>query len=266
MNLELKEKVVIVSGGAGKPGSIGETIVRGVAEEGAIPIIFDKDVTRIRQLSDQLHAAGHKSLAVPCDMTVEADVHRAVSRVVAEYGRINAVVNNLGMNDGVGLDAPFEKFIASIKLNLGSAFLLVRHAREALVSARGSIVNIGSKVALTGQGGTSAYAAAKGGLLALTREWAVDLVHAGVRSNAVVLAESWTPSYDDWISTKTNRDELLERITRHIPLENRMTRPEEVSDAVLFLISARASHITGQHIFVDGGYVHLDRSLEDLNS
>ncbi len=126
---------------------------------------------------------------------------------------------------------------------------------------KGSIVNIGSKVSLTGQGGTSAYAAACGGRNALTREWAVELLPHSVRVNAVVVAESFTPLYKKWINTFPNSQEKLNQIESKIPLEKRMTKPEEIANMVAFLMSEKSSHTTGQLMFVDGGYVHLDRSL-----
>jgi len=113
---------------------------------------------------------------------------------------------------------------------------------------------------VTGQGNTSGYAAAKGGLLALTREWAVDLAKDGVRSNALVISECWTPGYDSWAKTQTDPKALVEAVKSRVPLEHRMTTPDEVANTALFLISDRASHITGQHIYVDGGYRHLDRA------
>jgi L-fucose dehydrogenase len=130
-----------------------------------------------------------------------------------------------------------------------------------LIRSKGTIVNISSKVAITGQGGTSGYAAAKGAILGATREWAEEFAGNGIRVNAVVPAEVRTPQYEEWLKQFENPEDRLRAITARIPLEHRMTEPEEVAAMVLFLLSARSAGITGQQLFVDGGYVHLDRRL-----
>jgi L-fucose dehydrogenase len=140
-------------------------------------------------------------------------------------------------------------------------YLMAHHCLPWLKRNKGSIVNITSKTAETGQGNTSAYAAANGGRNALTREWAVELLKYSIRVNAVVVAECFTPLYARWIETLPNPQEKLKEIESKIPLENRMTTGEEIANAVAFLLSDRSSHTTGQLIHVDGGYVHLDRAL-----
>lgn len=138
---------------------------------------------------------------------------------------------------------------------------MVHYVLPELKKSKGSIVNISSKTAETGQGNTSAYAAANGGRNALTREWAVELLKYGIRVNAVVVAECWTPQYAKWITTLDNPKEKLQEITSKIPLENRMTTIEEIGNTTVFLLSEKSSHTTGQLVYVDGGYVHLDRAL-----
>ena len=103
--------------------------------------------------------------------------------------------------------------------------------------------------------------ASKGAILGLTREWAAELLPYGIRVNAVVPAEVMTPLYQQWLATYPDPQQKLKEIVSKIPLEKRMTKAEEIAAMVLFLISEQASHITGQHLFVDGGYVHLDRAL-----
>lgn len=260
MNLNLKDKVVIVTGSAGIKGSIGETIVQRLADEGAIPALIDRNDRGFGYVED-LKAKGIDSIFCKTDVTDPSQIETAVKAIAEKYGRIDVVINNVGVNDGAGLDASVEDFMWSLKLNMVSYFVVVKYALPYLKASQGNILNIGSKVALTGQGGTSGYAASKGGVFGLTREWAVDLIKEKIRVNAIVIAESWTPAYDNWIKTLENGEEKLKSIVSKIPLENRMTTPEEIADTCLFTISEKSSHTTGQFIFCDGGYVHLDRSL-----
>ncbi len=260
MDLGLKGKVVIITGAAGKEGSIGHTILQSLAAEEAIPAVIDRN-DRGYGYVDKIKANGIDAIFCKTDVMDPEQIKNAVQTIVEKYGRVDAIINNVGVNDGVGLDASYEEFMNSLKLNMVSYFLVVKYALPALLKSKGNILNIGSKVALTGQGRTSGYAASKGGVLGLTREWAVDLIKEGIRSNAIIIAESWTPSYDTWIKTLENGEEKLKSIIKKIPLENRMTTTQEIADTCLFTISERASHTTGQFITVDGGYVHLDRSL-----
>jgi len=137
----------------------------------------------------------------------------------------------------------------------------VQHALPELKKSKGSIVNISSKTAETGQGNTSGYAASNGGRNALTREWAVELLKYEIRVNAIVVSECWTPQYADWIKTLPDAQKMLDKITSNIPLGHRMTTPAEIATMTAFLLSDQSSHTTGQLIHVDGGYVHLDRAL-----
>ncbi|MFH6991748.1 SDR family oxidoreductase [Flavobacterium sp. FlaQc-48] len=260
MDLALKGKVVVITGAAGLKGSIGVTIMEHLAIEGAIPVIIDRN-DRGYAYIEEIQSKGIDGLFCKADVTNPEEVQRAIKEIVEKYGRINALINNVGVNDGVGLEASYEDFMNSLKLNMVSYFLMVKYALPYLKASKGQILNIGSKVGLTGQGGTSGYAAAKGGVLGLTREWAVDLIKDSVRVNAIIIAECWTPAYQSWIDTLENGQEKLKSIVQKIPLENRMTTPDEIADTCLFTISERSSHTTGQFIFCDGGYVHLDRSL-----
>ena len=247
MNLNLKDKIIVVTGSAGMPGSIGHTIIFALAAEGAIPVLIDRNA-RGFEYESQLRKQGLDSKFYQTDLS-DADQIKT------------SIVNNVGVNDGVSLEGSLEDFMYSLKLNLVSFYAIVKYALPFLKKSKGNILNVGSKVAITGQGGTSGYAAAKGGVLGLTREWAVDLIKYGIRSNALIIAESYTPAYENWIETLDNGAEKLEAIRNTIPFENRMTTTQEIADTVLFTISEKSSHTTGQFIFVDGGYVHLDRAL-----
>ena len=259
MDLQLKGKVVLVTGGA---KGIGAAIVRASAAEGAIPVFLDRDVEAGEQLHSDLQNAGMPSEFIPGEIMAPQTCSNTVEQVLEKFSRLDALVNNVGANDNISLEhGTPEKFVASLQLNLVHYYAMAHHALPALKTARGSIVNISSKTAVTGQGGTSGYVAAKAAILGLTREWAAELLPAGIRVNAVVPAEVMTPLYRQWVSTFPNPEEKLSRIISKIPLGKRMTKPEEIADMVLFLISERASHITGQHVFVDAGYTHLDRAL-----
>ena len=259
MDLALKDKVIIVTGGA---KGIGEGIVRVLAAEGATPFIVGRSGEDNLRLVEDIKASGGRAAQVAAELTDPAASEKAVAAVIDAFGRIDGLVNNAGVNDGVGLEkGSYEAFVASLHKNLVHYYQMAHYALPHLIRSRGSIVNISSKTAETGQGGTSAYAAANGGRNALTREWAVELLKYGIRVNAVVVAECFTPLYARWIQTLPNPEEKLREITARIPLEHRMTTAEEIANAVAFLLSERSSHTTGQLIHVDGGYVHLDRAL-----
>ncbi len=264
MDLNLKDKVILVTGGDGIVGSIGQTLVFALAKEGAIPVIIGRN-DRGFGYEKELQEMDIDGMFIKTDVTQTDQIESAIAKIETHYGRIDGIVNNVGVNDGVNLDASIEAFVDSLKLNLISYFATVKYALPLLKKSGGSILNIGSKVALTGQGGTSGYAAAKGGALGLTREWAVELIGFGIRSNAVIIAESYTPAYENWIEGLDNGVQKLQFIKDKIPLGNRMTTPQEIADTCLFILSDRSSHTTGQFIFVDGGYVHLDRALLSEN-
>ena len=259
MNLGLANKVILVTGGA---RGIGEGIVRVLAEEGAIPVIVGRNATDNQLLQTALENQGRPAFSVTAELNTPGESEKAIAAVIKKFGRLEGLVNNAGVNDGVGLETgDYEGFMRSLHKNLVHYYLMVHFALPHLKKNKGAIVNISSKTAETGQGNTSAYAAGNGGRNALTREWAVELLKYGMRVNAVIVAECWTPQYEAWIKTLSNPQEKLKEILSKIPLEQRMTKPEEIGNMVAFLLSEKSSHTTGQLIHVDGGYVHLDRAL-----
>lgn len=259
MDLQLKNKVIIVTGGA---KGIGEGIVNVLAGESAIPVIVGRSQADNQKTVNKVNGDGGDAWEIVAELTKPEECEQAMKSVVDKYGRIDGLVNNAGVNDGVGLEnGSYQAFIDSLHKNLVHYYLMAQHALPWLKKSKGAILNISSKTAETGQGGTSAYAASNGGRNALTREWAVELLPYGIRVNAIIVAESYTPLYETWIKTFDNPEEKLHSITDGIPLGKRMTTPEEIANMVAFLLSEKSSHTTGQLIHVDGGYVHLDRAL-----
>ena len=259
MDLNLKDKVYIVTGGA---KGIGKGIVLALAKEGAIPVIVGRRQADNNLVRDEVLALGGECLCIEAELSIPEESKKTIDLALEKYGRIDGVINNAGQNDGVGLEnGSYEGFLESYHKNVVHYYLIVHHALKALKDSKGVIVNISSKTAETGQGGTSGYAASNGARNALTREWAVELLPFGIRVNAIIVAECATPQYDTWIQTLDNPEETLRKITDRIPLEHRMTTPAEIANTAVFLLSDRSSHTTGQLVYVDGGYVHLDRAL-----
>lgn len=257
MDLGLRDRVIVVSGGG---AGIGGAISRALAAEGAVPVILARRAPEEAFLA-ALRAASPRSGWVRADLSRDGDCRAAIEEARARWGAIHGLVNNAGTNDGVGLEAGPEAFRASLEQNLMHYYTLAHLLLEDLKAARGAIVNISSKTALTGQGRTSAYVAAKAAQLGLTREWAAALAPHGVRVNAILPAEVMTPMYAQWLRSFPDPEAELSTITARIPLGHRMTTDDEIAATAVFLLSDRAGHTTGQWLFVDGGYVHLDRAL-----
>jgi len=259
MDLHLTDKVIIVTGGA---KGIGAGIVKVLAAEGAIPVVVGRNEKDNLKLIAEIEAGGARGSQIVAELTQPIECEKVVRLIMQKWGRIDALVNNAGVNDNVGLESGnYQRFIDSLHKNVVHYYLMAHHALPALKVSKGCIVNISSKVAETGQGGTSAYAASNGARNALTREWAVELLKDGIRVNSVIVAECYTPLYESWIKTLPNPKETLQEIIKKIPLGKRMTTAKEIADTVAFLLSDRSSHTTGQLIHVDGGYTHLDRAI-----
>lgn len=260
MDLGLKDKLIVVTGGG---AGIGAGISRACLDEGARVIVLGRPSENVQAFMTEMQAA-----KAPCHL-VEAqleDLDRcrtAIHEIQEHHGDMYGLVNNAGVNDGAGLEkGSVDRFVQSLQKNLIHYYALAHYALPSLKRTQGAIVNISSKVAITGQGNTSGYAASKGAQLALTREWAAELLHYNIRVNAVLPAEVMTPLYRRWLDTLGDPDAELKRITDKIPLGRRMTLASEIAAAAVFLLSpTQSAHTTGQHLIVDGGYVHLDRAL-----
>ena len=260
MDLGLQDKLIVVTGGG---AGIGAGITRACLDEGARVVILARRSANVDAFFAETRPDPTRCFLVEAHLEDLDRCKSAVEEILTAHGDIYGLVNNAGVNDGVGLErGSIQAFLLSLSRNLHHYYALAHYALPSLKRTRGAIVNISSKVALTGQGNTSGYAASKGAQLALTREWAAELLPCNVRVNAVLPAEVMTPLYRRWLDTLGDPDAELKRITSKIPLGHRMTLSSEIAAATVFLLSpTQSAHTTGQHIIVDGGYVHLDRAL-----
>jgi L-fucose dehydrogenase len=260
MDLGLKDKLIVVTGGG---AGIGAGITRACLAEGAHAVVLGRLSENVKQFMTEMRSANLHCDLVEAHLEDTGRCQAAIAEIESAHGDIYGLVNNAGVNDGVGLESgSVDRFIESLNKNLSHYYALAHYALPSLKRTQGSIVNISSKVALTGQGGTSGYAASKGAQLALTREWAAELLPFNIRVNAILPAEVMTPLYRRWLDTLGDPEERLKRITDKIPLGHRMTLSSEIASAAVFLLSpTQSGHTTGQHLIVDGGYVHLDRAL-----
>jgi L-fucose dehydrogenase len=263
MDLNLSDRVIVITGAA---SGIGKSITRNLASEKAIVCIIDRNGIELEKFSEELEKAGVLVFQSQAELTKYNECALAVGKILGQFGRINGLVNNAGLNDGVSLEnGDHKSFVDSLDKNVSHYHTMAELCFPSLKKTKGAIVNICSKTGETGQGGTSGYAAANGARLHLTKNWASSFPSSGVRVNAVVVAECWTPQYEWWISQQSNPKEKLKEINAKIPLGNRMTTCEEIADTVTFLLSPKSRGINGQWMHVDGGYVHLDRAVKNVN-
>ena len=260
MDLGLAGSVIAVTGGG---AGIGEAISRACLDENATVVVVSRASDNVKRFLAEMGQTGRACDFFEAQLGEDTASQRALEYITRKHGRLDGLVNNAGANDGVGLaSGDPQRFLESLRQNLVHYYSMAHYGLDLLKASRGSIVNISSKVALTGQGGTSAYAAAKGAQLALTREWAAELLPFGIRVNSVLPAEVMTPLYKRWLETRPDPASALQEITKRIPLGHRMTEGAEIAAMTVFLLSGKQSgHTTGQHLIVDGGYTHLDRSL-----
>ncbi|HKF26009.1 MAG TPA: SDR family oxidoreductase [Candidatus Acidoferrum sp.] len=251
MDLQLQGKVILVSGGA---SGVGGAIVLACAQEGAIPVVVDRDTPAAVRFREALPRASSQCEFVPTELASAPSCKAAVEFVLAKFRRLDALVNNAAIDDGIALASGSPGgFQSWFEHSLFHVYNLTHYALPALKQSRGAIVNIVAKTALTGPGPTSGSAAAEAAVLALTREWAVELLPDGIRVNAVVPFGDATPGGQSWLSTSRAGAESS------ISPGRRTTDCGEIAQTVAFLLSEKSSHTTGQRLFVAPGCVDRDR-------
>ena len=247
--LDFSGKVALVTGAA---SGMGLATAQAFAEAGAAVVLADFKEDAVKAAAQNLVAAGHKALAVRCDVSDDAQVAAMVDRTVAEFGRLDAAFNNAGVMAQIApiADSTREDWDRVIGINLRGVWSCMKHElRQMERQGSGAIVNNASVGALTGNPGIASYIASKHGVVGLTRTAALEYVKHGIRVNAV------NPGL---IDTQIARDvvngdeQAYAEMAKHVPI-GRAGRPEEIASVVLWLCSPGASYVVGHALTVDGG-------------
>jgi 3-oxoacyl-[acyl-carrier protein] reductase len=245
MDLGLEQRVALVTG-AGR--GIGAVICAAMTREGACVIVNDVDAKAAAAVAAAIRETGGAATAVAGDVTVAADVERLFSAAWAVRNRLDVLVNNAGIGGRRRVremsEAEWDRMLA---VNLKSAFLCSRAALKLMGRDGGRIINMASMWAKAPAGELAHYAASKAGMIALTRTLAVECAPQGITVNAVA------PGHIDTDMTRAMSAEALERVRASVLLPHGLGHPEDIAAAVLFLASARARHITGITLAVNGG-------------
>src|SRR5437763_8716444 len=250
MNLSFENKVALVTGAA---SGMGLATATAFAENGAAVALVDINENAVRAAAEKLTAAGHKALAIRCNVVVEAEVAAMVKQTVSTFGRLDAAYNNAGVQSPAveTADASSAEFERVIGINLRSVWNCMKYELQQMrEQGSGAIVNCSSIGGLVGIPGRAIYHASKYGVIGLTQSAALEYASRGIRINAVCPGTIETPMVADMIA----REALtMEDMVRDQPI-GRLGRPEEIAAAVLWLCSPGASLVIGHALAVDGGY------------
>jgi len=245
--MQLKDKTAIVTGSA---QGIGKAIALALARQGANVVVSDVNLEEAQKTSQEIETLGVKSIAVKCNVADASEVDALVKQVQSAFPTIDILVNNAGVTrDNLMMRMDEKDWDLVLDVNLKGAFLMTKTVSRVMMKQRsGRIVNMASIVGVMGNAGQANYAASKGGLIALTKSTAKEFASRNVTCNAVA------PGFIDTAMTAKLTDEVKANYMKGIPL-SRFGSPQDVADAVLFLVSDAASYITGQVLHIDGGLV-----------
>jgi len=246
--MRLDDRVAVITGAA---KGIGAGIAERFVEAGAAVVILDVDGDGAAAMAVKLSQRG-PAMAIHGDVSNEKDVRQAIARIVDQFGRLDVLVNNAGIEVAGSIpDYTEEQWDRQLGVNLKGAFLCAKYAIQRMRGRGGSIVNISSVHAFASYAGNAAYDASKAGMLALTRTLALEHGREGIRVNAICPGYIDTPMMDDWLLTVPDKDSAMRQVLAVHPL-GRIGTPRDVADAALFLASNAASFISGATLVVDG--------------
>ncbi len=249
MQLSFEGKVALVTGAA---SGMGLATARAFAEAGAAVVLADVREGLAKAETQKLKDAGHKAIAVPCDVSEEAQVAVMVERAVSEFGRLDAAFNNAGVMARIAFtaDSTREDWERVIGINLRGVWSCMKYElRQMVRQGSGAIVNNASVGALTGNPGIGSYIASKHGVVGLTRTAALEYIKQGIRVNAINPGLIDTQIARDVVS---GDEQAYNEIAKSVPI-GRAGRPEEIASVVLWLCSSGASYVVGHALTVDGG-------------
>ena len=249
----MKDKVALVTGGS---KGMGEAAVRIFSEKGASVAILDVDMEAAEKLSAELNENGANTIAIQCDVSSEAEVEKAVAKVVETYGKLDAAFNNAGIQIPAQdiTETSEEDYDKILNVNLKGVWLCMKHELIQMKKQQsGAIVNNSSLAGKVGVPGRTPYVAAKHAILGITKSAAADYASQGIRINAVCPGTIETPMVNDMV----NSGDLKREDSINAAPINRLGKASEVADAAVWLCGEESTYVIGQSIAVDGGYTIL---------